>query len=80
MTFESSDDGEREGVSKFGAIFIVCNAALGAGLLNFPYAYALAGGWRISLIMQICVLLIALAGLHYLAKGAKESSTGTYQA
>ena len=24
-----------------GAVFIVCNAALGAGILNFPHAYSL---------------------------------------
>ena len=30
--------------SAFGAIFIVINAALGAGLLAFPYAFYAAGG------------------------------------
>lgn len=68
-----------EGVSKFGAVFIVCNAALGAGLLNFPYAYALAGGWRISLIMQVLVLLLSICGLHFLAKAAKEKNVSSYQ-
>lgn len=43
MEIASDSSDEDRGVSKFGAIFIVCNAALGAGLLNFPYAYALAG-------------------------------------
>ena len=38
-----SDENEERGVSNLAAVFIVCNAALGAGLLNFPYAYALAG-------------------------------------
>ena len=55
--FDSED--ESQGVSKFGAIFIVCNAALGAGLLNFPHAYAMAGGWPICLGMQIAVMILA---------------------
>ena len=29
--------------------------------------------------MQLIVLVIALVGLHYLASGARESATGTYQ-
>ena len=61
------------GVSKFGAIFIVCNAALGAGLLNFPHAYALAGGWPVCLGLQVAVMALALVGLHYLASGARHS-------
>jgi len=77
------DDGEEEdeeaGVSRFGAIFIVCNAALGAGLLNFPHAYALAGGWPVCLGMQLGVMLLALIGLHFLASGARAHSVTTYQ-
>lgn len=76
---EFSEDDEPQGVSKFGAIFIVCNAALGAGLLNFPHAYAMAGGWPICLGMQIAVMLLATVGLHYLAAGSREHSVTTYQ-
>lgn len=37
--------GELNGTSSpWGAVFIVVNAALGAGLLTFPYAFFLAGG------------------------------------
>ena len=75
---EFSED-ESQGVSKFGAIFIVCNAALGAGLLNFPHAYAMAGGWPICLGMQIAVMILATVGLHYLAAGSREHSVTTYQ-
>jgi sodium-coupled neutral amino acid transporter 7/8 len=48
-------------------------------LLNFPYAYGLAGGWRISLIMQVLVLLLSICGLHFLAKAAKEKNVSSYQ-
>ena len=30
--------------SSYGAVFIIVNAALGAGLLTFPLAFYLAGG------------------------------------
>ena len=70
---------DNPGVSKFGAIFIVCNAALGAGLLNFPHAYALAGGWPVCLGLQLGVMALALVGLHYLASGARAHSVTTYQ-
>ena len=47
--------GTRElgGSSPYGAVFIVVNAALGAGLLTFPYAFYLAGGWYGGLILQL---------------------------
>ena len=57
----------------------MCNAALGAGLLNFPHAYAMAGGWPICLGMQIAVMILATVGLHYLAAGSREHSVTTYQ-
>ena len=76
---EEFSEEEPQGVSKFGAIFIVCNAALGAGLLNFPHAYAMAGGWPICLGMQIAVMILATVGLHYLAAGSREHSVTTYQ-
>ena len=76
---EEFSEEESQGVSKFGAIFIVCNAALGAGLLNFPHAYAMAGGWPICLGMQIAVMILATVGLHYLAAGSREHSVTTYQ-
>ena len=76
---DDSDESGGGGVSRFGAIFIVCNAALGAGLLNFPHAYALAGGWPVCLGMQLGVMLLALVGLHFLASGARAHSVTTYQ-
>lgn len=57
----------------------MCNAALGAGLLNFPHAYALAGGWPVCLGLQVAVMALALVGLHYLASGARAHSVTTYQ-
>lgn len=41
------------GVSSLGAVFIVVNAALGAGLLNFPAAFNMAGGVTAGLVLQM---------------------------
>ena len=38
--------------SLIGAIFIVVNACIGAGMLNFPSAYQGAGGIHIGILMQ----------------------------
>lgn len=39
--------------SSFGAIFIVVNACLGAGLLNFPAAFSTAGGVAAGITLQM---------------------------
>lgn len=41
------------GVSSIGAVFIVVNAALGAGLLNFPAAFSMAGGVTAGVTLQM---------------------------
>lgn len=40
-------------VSSLGAVFIVVNAALGAGLLNFPAAFNMAGGVTAGVVLQM---------------------------
>lgn len=44
------------GVSSLGAVFIVVNAALGAGLLNFPAAFNMAGGVTAGVMLQMVSL------------------------
>lgn len=48
-----ADRRETAGVSSLGAVFIVVNAALGAGLLNFPAAFSMAGGVTAGLMLQM---------------------------
>ena len=38
--------------SFFGAVFIVCNAALGAAVLNLPYAFLTVGDLSVALAVQ----------------------------
>ena len=40
------------GSSWYAAVFIVVNAALGAGLLNFPQAFDQSGGIAVAIIIQ----------------------------
>ena len=52
--------------STFGAIFIVVNACIGAGLLNFPAAYQAAGGIAVGTSMQLVSLFFLSVGLYVL--------------
>ena len=48
-----ADSRRSQGVSSIGAVFIVVNAALGAGLLNFPAAFNMAGGVTAGVMLQM---------------------------
>lgn len=51
---EASPEGLGTGTtSTIGAIFIVVNACLGAGLLNFPAAFSTAGGVAAGVALQM---------------------------
>lgn len=42
-----------DGSSRLSAVFLIINAALGAGLLNFPQAFDQAGGIMTAVIVQV---------------------------
>ncbi|XP_007438959.1 putative sodium-coupled neutral amino acid transporter 7 [Python bivittatus] len=65
--------------SMLGAVFIVVNAALGAGLLNFPAAFQMAGGVAAGIAMQMGLLLFIIGGLVILAYCSQASNERTYQ-
>ncbi|KAG8437272.1 hypothetical protein GDO86_008104 [Hymenochirus boettgeri] len=67
------------GTSPAGAVFIVVNAALGAGLLNFPAAFSAAGGITAGIALQLILLLFVISGLVILAHCADACSERTYQ-
>ncbi|MBN3309793.1 sodium-coupled neutral amino acid transporter 7 [Amia ocellicauda] len=71
---------EREGgTSALAAVFIVVNAALGAGLLNFPAAFNTAGGVTSGIVLQMCMLVFIISGLVILAYCSQVSNETTYQ-
>lgn len=58
----SPGDPDRGTTSTLGAIFIVVNACLGAGLLNFPAAFSTAGGVAAGIALQMVSVLAAEVG------------------
>ncbi|KAM9366106.1 sodium-coupled neutral amino acid transporter 7 [Symphorus nematophorus] len=67
------------GVSCLGAVFIVVNAALGAGLLNFPAAFNMAGGVTAGVMLQMFMLIFIISGLVILGYCSQVSNESTYQ-
>ena len=64
-TTESNTDGS---TSTLGAIFLIINAALGAGLLNFPKAFDTAGGVLVAVMVQAVLLVFIMSALVILAR------------
>ena len=67
------------GTSTIGTIFLIVNAALGAGLLNFPQAFDQAGGVQVAMIVQSVLVLFIILSLISLAKSSDGNSSGTVQ-
>lgn len=65
--------------SVLGAMFIVVNACIGAGLLNFPYAYQSAGGIVVSAIIQVVLVCIIATTLLVLALCSDVRQSRSYQ-
>ncbi|XP_037103357.1 putative sodium-coupled neutral amino acid transporter 7 [Syngnathus acus] len=66
-------------VSSLGAVFIVVNAALGAGLLNFPAAFNMAGGIVAGVLLQMFMLIFIITGLVILGYCCQVSNESNYQ-
>uniref|UniRef100_A0A4W5R5D2 Solute carrier family 38 member 8 n=1 Tax=Hucho hucho TaxID=62062 RepID=A0A4W5R5D2_9TELE len=75
-TFDT--DGPRLG--SMGAIFIMLKSALGAGLLNFPWAFEKAGGIRSAVAVEMVSLVFLISGLVILGYSSSISGQNTYQA
>uniref|UniRef100_T1INZ5 Amino acid transporter transmembrane domain-containing protein n=1 Tax=Strigamia maritima TaxID=126957 RepID=T1INZ5_STRMM len=77
---DRTNPNNNKGTTWYGAIFLVVNAALGAGLLNFPQAYDLAGGLTAALIVQAVLIVFVVAALLIMASCANlNESSSTYQ-
>ncbi|XP_064193494.1 putative sodium-coupled neutral amino acid transporter 8a [Anguilla rostrata] len=70
-------DGPRLG--SFGAIFIMLKSALGAGLLNFPWAFEKAGGVNTAVAVEMVSLVFLISGLVILGYSSSISGQNTYQ-
>ncbi|KAG9336989.1 hypothetical protein JZ751_030008 [Albula glossodonta] len=71
------EDGPRLG--SFGAVFIMLKSALGAGLLNFPWAFEKAGGVNTAVGVELVSLVFLISGLVILGYASSISGQNTYQ-
>ncbi|XP_039083106.1 putative sodium-coupled neutral amino acid transporter 8 isoform X1 [Hyaena hyaena] len=66
-------------LSSLGAVFILLKSALGAGLLNFPWAFFKAGGLTPAFLVELVSLVFLISGLVILGYAASISGQTTYQ-
>ncbi|XP_053409416.1 putative sodium-coupled neutral amino acid transporter 8 [Nycticebus coucang] len=66
-------------LSSMGAVFILLKSALGAGLLNFPWAFHKAGGVVPAFLVEVVSLVFLVSGLVILGYAASISGQATYQ-
>ncbi|KAF6079449.1 solute carrier family 38 member 8 [Phyllostomus discolor] len=66
-------------LSSLGAVFILLKSALGAGLLNFPWAFHKAGGVTPAFLVELVSLAFLISGLVILGYAASVSGQTTYQ-
>ncbi|XP_017334430.1 putative sodium-coupled neutral amino acid transporter 8 [Ictalurus punctatus] len=65
-------------LGSFGAVFIMLKSALGAGLLNFPWAFEKAGGVSRAVIVEMVSLIFLISGLVILGYASSISRQNTY--
>ncbi|KAJ7312035.1 hypothetical protein JRQ81_006366, partial [Phrynocephalus forsythii] len=70
---------EGPGISSSAAVFIMLKSALGAGLLNFPWAFGKAGGIGPAVLVELGSLIFLISGLVVLGYAASISTQTTYQ-
>ena len=71
-----------DGTNTAYTVFLIVNAALGAGLLNFPKSYDDAGGIVVAFVVQMVLLLfimVALVGLAYASDRCESGRAATIQ-
>ncbi|KAL2094106.1 hypothetical protein ACEWY4_011418 [Coilia grayii] len=73
-------DSDSPRLGSFGAIFIMLKSALGAGLLNFPWAFERAGGIHTAVMVEMVSLVFLVSGLVILGYSSSISGQSTYQA
>ncbi|KGL74714.1 Putative sodium-coupled neutral amino acid transporter 8, partial [Tinamus guttatus] len=62
-----------------GEVFIMLKSALGAGLLNFPWAFNRAGGIVPAVLVELGSLVFLVSGLVVLGYASSLSTQSTYQ-
>lgn len=68
----------RAGTSWPVASFLLVNAALGAGVLNYPFAYDKAGGVYFATILQLLMMVLLISTMLVLVHCADLNNDNTY--
>ncbi|KAE8608078.1 hypothetical protein XENTR_v10011392 [Xenopus tropicalis] len=76
---KSGLEGGTPSLSSMGAIFIMLKSALGAGLLNFPWAFNKVGGMHTAIMVELVSLIFLISGLVILGYASSLSKHSTYQ-
>uniref|UniRef100_A0A4W5M6R5 Solute carrier family 38 member 8 n=1 Tax=Hucho hucho TaxID=62062 RepID=A0A4W5M6R5_9TELE len=79
MVSQSASHADPPRLGSFGAIFIMLKSALGAGLLNFPWAFEKAGGVNKAISVEMVSLVFLISGLIILGYASSISRKNTYQ-
>ncbi|KAK7114363.1 sodium-coupled neutral amino acid transporter 7-like [Littorina saxatilis] len=69
----------QKGSSWLSSAFLVVNAALGAGLLNFPQAYHQAGGVVVAIVIQSVFLVFIVVAIFTLGYSSDKKQSENYQ-
>ena len=73
---ESQYNYNPNGTNTAYTVFLIVNAALGAGLLNFPKSYDDAGGILVAFMVQLALLLFIMIALIALAYASDKCGNG----
>ena len=73
---ESQYNYNPDGTNTAYTVFLIVNAALGAGLLNFPKSYDDAGGIIVAFMVQLALLLFIMIALIALAYASDKCGNG----
>lgn len=79
VTTITSYESCRTGLPLHRAVVVVTNAALGAGMLNFPEAYSKTGGVSEALTVQACLIVLIIGSFLILGYCGQVHRTITYQ-
>ena len=80
LLLTSSNSHRQEmGISWYFAVFLIVNAALGAGLLNFGKAFDNAGGIVASTVIHLVLVLIIVGALIILAYCTDNKQSANFQ-
>lgn len=79
IDFKTNEVAEtRTGVGWGGASFLLVNTALGAGMLNYPYAYHQIGGISAAALIQVILLIFVSSTMFILAYCADFNHDDSY--